>query len=224
MKPYVRDAATGRFVRFKPGTHSVGGLQHQPQFFQVLRKAGFYLRIQPNYSVDFDHEEEVDEEGLRQLLGRAFRKVWLSIETKHKKDYRKDMLDYWLKSAAPLARLNMTENCPQMGSYETNSKSFEFNSQSVKLAVEKGVLEDLIAHELAHAWHDTQPESHIRKDMAKSAGAEQEADDLAGQWGYNMKALHKWRDDNNEELLYQTGKKQRPLEYIPFDPSVFEGM
>jgi hypothetical protein len=224
MERFVCDTTTGRFVRFKAGIHHVGDHEHQRQFLRVLRKAALYLRIQPSYCVGYDTGEEVDDGGIRQLLGRTFRKVWLNIATTQKKTYRKDILDYWRKSAAPLARISMTEDCPQMGSYETNGKSFEFNCQSVKLAAEKGVLEDLIAHELAHAWHDTQPASRIRKDGAKSDGAEQEANDLSEQWGYSMKALEKWRQGNKEELQYQCGVAQRPVPYIPFDALMFDGV
>jgi len=73
-----------------------------------------------------------------------------------------------------------------------------------------------------HAWHDTQPRSNIRVLGPLSQGAEDEANDLATQWRYDMKALQNWRDSKKHQIGIYTEHIPHPIP--AFDPSLLEGM
>lgn len=192
------------------------------QYFEILRKAKFYLRIQPSFDRHMDQGNEVDEGDVRQPFCRIFRSTWLALATKSYRNFRNDMLSYWAQAGEQLGpRLTLDFGCFLIGGYGQPTRSFTFNIECVELALQDGQLANLIAHELGHAWHDTQPNSNIRTQGSATNGSEVEANDIATQWGYDMMALDEWRDEKQEQIAIYTGQKPRPVP--AFDPSVFEG-
>ncbi len=159
------------------------------RYFQILRKARFYLRIQPDYSPDFDVGDEQDADGSRARFCRVFRETWLSPELT---GYRRDMLVFWEGSAPAVPTIALENDFPILGAYMTIGRDFAFNSRGVRLADQDGFLPDLIAHELSHAWHHTRPSSFIRTSPGATKQIEKEANDLAKTWGFRMDELESW--------------------------------
>jgi hypothetical protein len=193
------------------------------QFYQILRKAKFYLRIQPDFDPILDQGDEVDVGNVRRPFCRVFRDVWLGLKSDGRVDFRQNMLQYWREAAEqPVARLALDYGCHLIGVYEQPSRTFAFNLECVELALAHGQLANLIAHEIGHAWHDTQDHSNIRIHGPDTAGSEQEANDIATQWGYNMAALEVWRDTNRHQIGIFTGHIPRPIPI--FDTDFLEGV
>jgi hypothetical protein len=190
------------------------------QYYQILRKARLYLRIQPDFDPYIDQGDEVDDGNVRRPFCGVFRNVWLGLRTSGKFGYRQDMLRYWAQAAEQ--RLALDFECHLIGGYEQPSRTFTFNIECVELALQHGQLGNLIAHELGHAWHDTQPQSNIRVHGPTAPGSELEANDIATKWGYDMAALEAWRDANHHQIGTFTGQHARPMP--AFDPSLLEGM
>jgi hypothetical protein len=217
------DPGQHRYIRVRP-TPAPGvrnSVRHQ--YYEVLRKAKLYLRIQPDFDPHLDQGDEVDDGDVRRPFCCLFRNVWLGLKTDGKNHFRQDMLRYWTQAdEQPVPRLALDYGCHLIGGYEQPTRSFTFNIECVELALRDGQLGNLIAHELGHAWHDTRPDSNIRMCGPTSGGSEQEADDIATQWGYDMESLQNWRDEKKEQIAIFTGQKARPIP--DFDPSTFESM
>jgi hypothetical protein len=178
-------------------------------FYQILRKARMYLRVQPNFDPHFDeHEEDVD--GSRQRFAHVFRNTWLSIGRPMRgkprpvgePNYRKNMLDFWRRGRDGMPwipQISLEDGVSKVGSYQRLG-GFEFNSRAVKLVDKAGFLPDLIAHEFAHAWCDTQASSYIRNGHATQDQIEGEANGLATEWGFRMAPLELWWNNNRSAL------------------------
>ena len=193
------------------------------QYYQILRTAKLYLRIQPDFDPYVDQGDEVDNGNVRRRFCHVFRNVWLGLRMSANFDYRQDMLQYWAQAdKQPVPRLVLDLGCKLIGGYEQPSRAFTFNIECVELAMQHSQLGNLIAHELGHAWHDTLPHSNIRIHGPATPGSEQEANDIATSWGYDMKALDDWRNQNRDQIGIFTGHYPRPVPM--FDPSVLEGI
>lgn len=159
------------------------------QYYQILRKARFYLRIQPDYSPDFDVGDEQDADGSHARFCRVFRETWLSPKLT---GYRRGMLEFWRGPALAVPTIALESDYPILGAYMTIGRDFAFNSGGVRLVDQDGFLPDLIAHELAHAWHHTRPNSFITTSPGATDQIEKEANDLAKTWRYRMEELESW--------------------------------
>jgi hypothetical protein len=60
MRRITQEVLVNKFQPEDRQQHLVPNVIHR-QFFQILRKARFYLRIQPDYSPDFDEGDEQDD-------------------------------------------------------------------------------------------------------------------------------------------------------------------
>jgi len=177
-------------------------------YFRILRKAGMYLRVEPGFDPTFAEMEE-DVDGSRRRFARTFRETWLFIgrpargkpRPSDERNYRADMLDAWQagRDGMPwVPRISLEDGVARVGAYQRLG-AFEFNSCAIELVDKAGFLRDLIGHELAHAWWDTQPNSFIRSGGSQKQ-IEDEANTLANAWGFRMAALRTWWLENKPAL------------------------
>jgi hypothetical protein len=99
------------------------------QYYQILRKARLYLRIQPEFDPYVDQGDEVDVGDIRRRFCARSRGVWLGLETIGKFDYRQDMLRHWHRAPEqPVERIRLEGDYHLIGGYEQPSKRYNQKS------------------------------------------------------------------------------------------------
>lgn len=192
MNIVTRNDLLDRFSINKDDIVAVASLK-APQYFEVSNEARLYIPATG---------------GRRQEFAQAFQDAWYQVPN----DCRLKMVEFWTQSPAYEApwspQIAVIDALNQIGNYNTQSRTFDFNYQVVKLMA-PGLMRQAVGHELGHAWHHPIKNSHLNRHGASWRELECEADIKATAWGFDMSELRRWSNENRKtiwDLLGCTGE------------------
>lgn len=127
--------------------------------------------------------------GNRERFAAIFQLVWASIPPR----YREQIVAYW-KKFRDRPVIDMLSRFRFPGENEDYGCIVKFNAEAADWMADNW-LAGLIAHELGHVWHYSNPTSESNRPArieVLTPIKEREADTLATEWGYDMKELRAW--------------------------------
>jgi hypothetical protein len=206
-----------RATQFNSGLWATSGVTEATQKMETIRKSDLVGALCKTDSSNFLNAKNMGGEyfvidrnahlflarvgdGSREALANSVQEVWNAIPDAAAK---RDMQAFWEKGAAgePWApKIEMTKKYEKCAGYFTMGRALMFNSQAVDMMVHDGILNDVIGHELAHAWQHTQKGSVLLRDGATEKEIEDDADAIATGWGFDMPRMRQWGTTNEKVL------------------------
>lgn len=188
-----------------PKTYSVNQIAEfgaNAFYYEIDAEAGIYLLAVENSS----DETLLEHCDIRRGFAIAFAEVWGRIPASD----RDVMSAFWVKTRSPNPThphplIELEDKLPLAAAYDADSVTFRFSENAVEIAIRDDMLNQMIAHELGHAWwHTKTPNCHLTRPELNAQAEEKEieANWKARMWEFDMRELLNWGNDHLIELGY----------------------